>query len=249
MPKSVSADWGSFAMVPEWLLYSSASGNAIKLFAVLHRHEGDAGIYPSRSRLTELCGWSLPTTDRAIDELKDLGAITIHPRHSPNGGQSSNEYVLHGHPPVTTPLGTCDQPPLITGDQQTRAISNESTAAATATVIKEEGWVAAIRAWEEGTGTLITPFLSEAIQGAIEKYGLNWVLAAIKETAVSNVRAWKYTSAILARWQSEGRQPADRAPDANAPPPPKKPNLEPFDLEADTWWARQIRAEKEQGIT
>ena len=82
-------------MVPEWLLYSGISGNAIKLFAILHRHEGKGGIHPSRKRLADLMGTSADTVDRYSRELEEAGALTKERRFSDEGDPTSNAYTLH----------------------------------------------------------------------------------------------------------------------------------------------------------
>lgn len=95
MSEDVRTDTGPFAMVPEWLLYSGISGNAIKLFAILHRHEGPGGIHPSRKRLADLMGTSADTVDRYSRELEEAGALTKERRFSDEGDPTSNAYTLH----------------------------------------------------------------------------------------------------------------------------------------------------------
>lgn len=46
-------------------------------------------IFPSRETLSEYSGFALNTLDKAIDELQDLGLVTVFPREG-----TSNEYVL-----------------------------------------------------------------------------------------------------------------------------------------------------------
>ena len=82
-------------MVPEWLLLSGAPGNAIKLFAILHRHDGDGGIFPSRARLADLMRCSVDTVDRLTHQLEKLGAITVEVRFAADGDRTSNAYRLH----------------------------------------------------------------------------------------------------------------------------------------------------------
>ena len=95
MSDEIRSDTGPFAMVPEWLLYSGVSGNAIKLFAIIHRHEGPGGAHPSRRRLGELMGASDDTIDRVLKELAEAGAVTIEARFDPAGDRTSNAYTLH----------------------------------------------------------------------------------------------------------------------------------------------------------
>lgn len=100
----VRTDTGPFAMIPEWLLYSGVSASAIKLFAVLHRHEGEGGIYPTRKRLAELMGCSLRALDRYREELVTARALTVEHRATASGDFTSNLYHLHFMAPgVETP--------------------------------------------------------------------------------------------------------------------------------------------------
>lgn len=71
---------------------------------------------------------------------------------------------------------------------------------------------AAYAAFQDVFGTL-NPVSRESVDGAIEKYGPEWVCDAIKETADSNGKSFKYTLGILGRWEREGR--GSTAPPAN----------------------------------
>ena len=124
----VTSTTGPFAIVPEWLLYAEVSDRAIRLYAVLHRHEGPNGIYPSKRRLGALLDCSAGTVERTLDELRQAGAIVVEVRHRPDGGQTSNRYLLC---PVI-PVGQGgDHPPIggggITRDPpRTRASKNDN---------------------------------------------------------------------------------------------------------------------------
>lgn len=62
---------------------------------------------------------------------------------------------------------------------------------------------AVFREFQENIG-LLTPVLGEAIGRAVDDYGQEWVIAAIREAASSGARNWKYIQAILDRWKVEG---------------------------------------------
>lgn len=116
----VELDGFRFAMIPEDLIYSEASGTSIKVFGALLRHGSDpADCYPSYKRLANLCHVSVPTVRRAVAELVDAGWVTVVRRRADAGGQTSNGYRVHdrvGGKESCTPLITGDLPPLITGD-------------------------------------------------------------------------------------------------------------------------------------
>lgn len=229
----VASDIGPFAMVPEWLLDAGVSGNAIKLFAVLHRHEGEGGIYPSRKRLAAKMGCSVDTVDRVIKELAEAGAITIQHRRDEHGDPATNFYVLHFVRPGSrtnegrgggndegrgggTVAALNDSPlnesPLNEKQLGPRLMDAASLARAPGdNDLPDSGRYARLcRAWERATGTLVAPIQGEAMDAWCERVPEEWVMAAIAETGIAGVRNWKYTKAILERWQREGRDTGRR---------------------------------------
>lgn len=103
----VSAD-EYFAIVPESVLYSDASDGAIRLYCVLYRHANNQGLsYPSRARLAKMMHCSVDTVDRRVEELRQLGILSVGSRHS-ESGQRSNTYRvrLRGRKNAAPPLGT-----------------------------------------------------------------------------------------------------------------------------------------------
>ena len=63
-------------------------------------------------------------------------------------------------------------------------------------------------AWFNATGTTVTAQIGEIIADWCERVSPEVVLAAIEETGRSGARAWKYTNAILQRWEIDGRETA-----------------------------------------
>jgi DnaD/phage-associated family protein len=53
----------------------------------------------------------------------------------------------------------------------------------------------------------ITPWIADSIQCAIEDYSAEWVMAALKETALQGKHNWQYAKAILSRCKSDGVPP------------------------------------------
>ena len=84
-----------YGTIPEWVLYSDVSANAVRLYVTLTRYVGrnEAG-WPSRKTLAGHCHLSPTTVDRALQELVDLGAIRIEPRYRSDGSQTSSLYYL-----------------------------------------------------------------------------------------------------------------------------------------------------------
>lgn len=98
----------------------------------------------------------------------------------------------------------------------------EEPAAARASACVDEATAAATRRcadlWLSATGTTMAPLVWELMEAAIEATSEEWVADAIRETGANGARAWKYTAAILDRWQREGRatKAADPATDLEA---------------------------------
>lgn len=91
----VRSDFGVFSVIPEWLLFHpDTTDKAIRLFAVLHRHDGRNGIYPSRTHLARLMGCSVNTIDRTSVALVKLKALRVETRYMAGGGHKTNIYHL-----------------------------------------------------------------------------------------------------------------------------------------------------------
>lgn len=72
-----------FAMVPRWLVRSSVSDRAIRLYALIteYAHRGDD---VTRQELADALATSVRSVDRAMRELEDLGALQVHHRFQGN---------------------------------------------------------------------------------------------------------------------------------------------------------------------
>ena len=60
------------------------------------------------------------------------------------------------------------------------------------------------RLYEENIGPL-TPLIADAIKDAETTYPIHWIIDAIMIAVERNKRSWRYITAILERWQREGR--------------------------------------------
>lgn len=61
------------------------------------------------------------------------------------------------------------------------------------------------RLYEANIGTL-TPLVAEELKEAEQLYPYEWLEEAFREAAMLNKRSWRYVSAILRRWATEGRK-------------------------------------------
>ena len=86
---------GRFAIIPH-ALFGKGTAREISVYGALALHADENGqCWPSAGRLAELVGVSVPTVHKALDRLVELGAVTRVTRRRPDGGQTSNLYVLH----------------------------------------------------------------------------------------------------------------------------------------------------------
>ena len=59
--------------------------------------------------------------------------------------------------------------------------------------------------YEQNIG-LLTPLIADQLKDAADQYPQEWIEAAFREAVQHNKRNWSYISAILRRWETEGRQ-------------------------------------------
>ncbi|PZE23879.1 helix-turn-helix domain-containing protein [Curtobacterium sp. MCBD17_028] len=101
MAADVTAD-AYFAIVPEWVLDSGVSGNAVKLYAILRRYADNATgeAHPSRRTLATRMGFSRPQSiDPIVQELVQASAVSTFERWTHAGDQDSNGYHVRTQAP------------------------------------------------------------------------------------------------------------------------------------------------------
>ena len=74
--------------------------------------------------------------------------------------------------------------------------------------------------YEENIG-MLTPMIAEELREAERLYPVTWVKDAIKEAVSLNKRNWRYISAILERWSTEGRSDGTHRRDIKKTDPDK----------------------------
>jgi|688.fasta_scaffold334555_2 hypothetical protein len=123
----------NFAIVPEWVMYAPISSNAVRLYCVMRRFADQTSklCYPTRKTIADRCQFSPASVDRAMEELKAIGAIIVTNRRSAQGDWTSNLYKVVASDPKRSPARdetptAGDETGLSTGDEQTRANKNES---------------------------------------------------------------------------------------------------------------------------
>lgn len=59
--------------------------------------------------------------------------------------------------------------------------------------------------YEQNIG-LLSPLIADDLRDAADQYPAEWIEAAFREAVQQNKRKWSYISAILRRWETEGRK-------------------------------------------
>lgn len=87
---------GSFEQIPHWILFHpEVTANGIRLYLILRSFAmGKGYAFPSRRRLAEAVGVSMPTLDAAKKCLVEVGAIEVEARINSSGDQTSNMYYV-----------------------------------------------------------------------------------------------------------------------------------------------------------
>ena len=107
-PHKLDAD-SYFAILPEWILDSDVSAQAIRLFALLNRYANQQGTcVPTQETLAKRMKCGDDTVARAAKELVAIGAIKITGRKKANGYRTSNLYTIRMTAPYKTNTANAD---------------------------------------------------------------------------------------------------------------------------------------------
>ena len=69
--------------------------------------------------------------------------------------------------------------------------------------------------YEDNIG-MLNPMIAEELKDAEERYPQDWIEDAFREAVKSNKRSWRYVSAVLERWEREGRGDGGSGRDSKA---------------------------------
>ncbi len=69
--------------------------------------------------------------------------------------------------------------------------------------------------YEDNIG-MLNPMIAEELKDAEERYPQDWIEDAFREAVKSNKRSWRYVSAVLERWEREGRGDGESGRDTRA---------------------------------
>lgn len=121
-----------FSIIPEWILDSTLSDKAIRLYGIIARYADNETLqaFPSRETLAKRARCHVKSVDRAVHELINAGALFKEQRK--NGGEwQSNVYTLRripirrGRDTDVATLGTPVSPPRDTDVSLTRTTELE----------------------------------------------------------------------------------------------------------------------------
>jgi hypothetical protein len=119
-----------FSMIPAWLLASSVSDKAVRLYGVLAGYaDAETGqAYPGRTLLSKRLDCSTKTVDRAVAELAQIGAIRKQQRVKDGFYQSSLYTVVRIDPAsqVSQPRVTPDPTPRHTRPDPVSPVSHRT---------------------------------------------------------------------------------------------------------------------------
>jgi len=91
-----------FAILPEWILDSDISANAIRLYALLNRYANAQGTcFPKQETLANRMRCSIDTVARAAKELMAIGALTCKQQRKDGNEWTSNLYTVRSARPAT----------------------------------------------------------------------------------------------------------------------------------------------------
>lgn len=114
-PQTAGVEGPHYAIIPEWIVFhADLNAAAVRVYAVLARHEGKAGCYPSVGTIATEAHMNEKTVAAARAQLVDVGAIEVLPRYD-KGRQTSNRYRLAGDQPLAENRGSA--PPKIGGEE------------------------------------------------------------------------------------------------------------------------------------
>jgi hypothetical protein len=109
-----------FAMVPKWLVCSTVSDRAVRLFARIYLYGGeDHETTLKRRTLADELGVSVDSIDRALAELAKAGAVRIEETVADSGDRGPNRY--HVWPEVPSGGGRTRAAPIPRGSRKAAA--------------------------------------------------------------------------------------------------------------------------------
>jgi hypothetical protein len=191
----ITSDTGPFAIIPEWVITSTVSHGAVRLYALLARYADytTGRAFPSRKTLATRLGTSSDTVDRFVKELIEIEAIEVR-RRSDGKAYTSNLYIVKrvkgdrtdattGRTDAATP----DRTDATRGDRTSAELTRTSKREPTDREISTSHSVDVERvfvAWIESTGrdrsrTKLDSKRRRCIEWALKTYPLDDVLSAV----------------------------------------------------------------------
>jgi len=202
---SIHTETGPWAPLPKWVARAGLSDRAIRLYVELALRADSEGhdCYPGRDRLAEEMDCHPASIDRAMQELRNVGAISVRRR----GRGMTNIYtVIQRDPRLSTHAesGIPDSAPML---NQESGLSTHADPESAPMLIpesapmlrelepveqeptKQEPVSVVFNAWREAAGkngrTQLSPKRGKRIRDALKAYPL--------EDVVDAVRGWRHS--------------------------------------------------------
>lgn len=137
----------------------------------------------------EVIGWYFFNTARSRKVVEEL-----------QGGEMVPARLLMEEKPSATAAGP--QVYIITNGQLTTGGGGEEATRRVQVQVERPNIFVL---YEQNIG-LLSPMIAEELKDAADRYPVEWIESAFREAVLLNKRNWRYISAILRRWETEGRQ-------------------------------------------
>ena len=176
----------------------------IAVYAALARHanNGTGECYPSRKALAKAIGASVPSVDRALARLRDLGLVSWEQRRTVDGDLTSNAYTL-----LPLPVGIAGSIPQMVGGNIPQMLPN---------IPQTQEQDSFNKTTTEQEGKPSSSSSDQTWDSLKDEYGDDQVRAAIIAAPPEKRSSIRYVRGILANWQREGRPPSPADDDGKA---------------------------------
>jgi DnaD/phage-associated family protein len=146
-----------------------------------------------------------PTTHYRIDDDNFYQALSklIFSQNEDDESLESDESVKWIYPNEQMDLPKCANGNAQMSKSLTE-ITTDITSDNIVVVVAENSDFAEIAKVYQAEIGILTPFVKEDIEDALEHYPRDWIIEAIKLAAFQNVRKWKYAEGILKNWKVNG---------------------------------------------
>ncbi len=186
-----------------------------------HAWEDGTHAYPSVPTVAKMSGLSERTVQRYLRTLEDLKLLI----NDGKGQRGTNKYKFPieenadrwvrlslswgvSVSPIAKGGGDTDSGDIPSGDTDLgdSIVSPKQLNKPSLTTTASTGDASAVFRMYEAEIGLLTPIISDAINGWFADVPAQWIVDAIHRAVVANKRSWSYVEAILRAWKAKGAQ-------------------------------------------